>query len=123
MGFALENFDVIGAWREFDEAGNAVDPNGNYPGGVEFEGFADLRDWMAGRPNQFAHTLTEKLMTYALGRRVDYYDQPVVRRIVREIAEQDYSWSSLVVAIVTSEPFLMSRAADASGNTSLSARN
>ena len=123
LGFALENFDVIGAWREFDEAGNAVDPNGNYPGGVEFEGFADLRDWMAGRPDQFAHTLTEKLMTYALGRRVDYYDQPIVRRIVREIAEQDYSWSALVVAIVTSEPFLMSRAADSSGNTNLSARN
>ncbi|MCB1669845.1 MAG: DUF1592 domain-containing protein [Gammaproteobacteria bacterium] len=111
LGFALENFDVIGAWREFDEAGNAVDPKGNYPGGVEFSGFADLRDWMAGRPDQFAHTLTEKLMTYALGRRVDYYDQPVIRRIVREIAAQNYSWSSLVVAIVTSEPFLMSRAA------------
>ncbi|MBT8147333.1 MAG: DUF1585 domain-containing protein, partial [Gammaproteobacteria bacterium] len=99
------------------------DPNGNYPGGVEFEGFADPRDWMAGRPNQFTHTVTEKLMTYALGRRVDYYDQPVVRRIVREIAEQDYSWSSLVVAIVTSEPFLMSQAAEPSGNTNLSAQN
>jgi mono/diheme cytochrome c family protein len=111
LGFALENFDVIGAWREFDEAGNAVDPNGNYPGGVEFEGFADLRDWMTGRPDQFAHTLTEKLMTYALGRRVDYYDQPVIRRIVREMAEQDYSWSSLVLGIVTSEPFLMSQVA------------
>jgi len=111
LGFALENFDVIGAWREFDEAGNAVDPNGNYPGGVEFEGFADLRDWMVGRPDQFAHTLTEKLMTYALGRRVDYYDQPVIRRIVREMSEQDYSWSSLVLGIVTSEPFLMSQVA------------
>jgi len=111
LGFALENFDVIGAWREFDEAGNAVDPNGNYPGGVEFEGFADLRDWMVGRPDQFAHTLTEKLMTYALGRRVDYYDQPVIRRIVREMSEQDYSWSSLILGIVTSEPFLMSQVA------------
>jgi len=123
LGFALENFDVIGAWREYDEAGNVVDPNGNYPGGVEFEGFADLRDWMAGRPDQFAHTLTEKLMTYALGRRVDYYDQPVVRRIVRDIAEQDYSWSSLILAIVTSEPFLMSQAAEPAANTNLSARN
>ena len=123
LGFALENFDVIGAWRDFDETGNAVDPNGNYPGGVEFEGFADLRDWMAGRPNQFAHTLTEKLMTYALGRRVDYYDQPVIRRIVREIAEQDYGWSSLVLAIVTSEPFLMSQGPDGTGGTNLSARN
>lgn len=111
LGFALENFDVIGAWREFDEGGNPVDADGNYPGGVEFEGFADLRDWMVGRPDRFAHTLTEKLMTYALGRRVEYYDQPVVRRIVRDIAEQDYRWSALVTAIVTSEPFLLSRAA------------
>jgi hypothetical protein len=66
---------------------------------------------MVGRPDQFAHTLTEKLMTYALGRRVDYYDQPVIRRIVREMSEQDYSWSSLVLGIVTSEPFLMSQVA------------
>ena len=84
LGFALENFDVIGAWREFDETGNAVDPIGNYPGGVEFAGFADLRGWMLDRPERFAHTVTEKLMTYALGRRVEYYDQPVIRRIVRE---------------------------------------
>lgn len=112
LGFALENFDVIGGWRDYDEVGNRVDPNGNYPGGVEFDGFADLRDWMASRPDRFAHTLTEKLLTYALGRRVEYYDQPVVRRIVRDIAEQDYRWSALIVAIATSEPFLQSRAAD-----------
>ncbi len=123
LGFALENFDVIGAWREFDEVGIPVDANGNYPGGVEFGGFADLRDWMVGRPDQFAHTLTEKLMTYALGRRVEYYDQPVVRRIVRDIASQGYSWSSLVVAIVTSEPFLTSRAADPTGRSSADTRN
>ena len=100
---------VEASWREFDEMGNAVDPDGNYPGGVEFSGFADLRDWMANRPQQFAHTLTEKLMTYALGRRVEYYDQPVIRRIVREAADKDFSWSSLIVGIVTSEPFLMRR--------------
>ena len=109
LGFALENFDVIGAWRDFDEAGNPVDPNGNYPGGVEFSGFADLRGWMLDRPEQFAHTVTEKLMTYALGRRVEYYDQPVIRRIVREAAEQDYRWSAIVLGIVQSEPFRMSR--------------
>ncbi len=107
LGFALENFDVIGAWRDFDEAGNPVDPNGNYPGGVEFGGFADLRDWMLDRPDQFAHTVTEKLMTYALGRRVEYYDQPVIRRIVREAAGQDYRWSAIVLGIVQSEPFRM----------------
>lgn len=111
IGFALENFDVIGAWREFDEAGNPVDPNGNYPGGVEFKGFADLRDWMLERPARFAHTLTEKLMTYALGRRVEYYDQPVIRQIVRDAAEEDYRWSAIVLGIATSPPFTMSQAA------------
>jgi Protein of unknown function (DUF1592)/Protein of unknown function (DUF1588)/Protein of unknown function (DUF1585)/Protein of unknown function (DUF1587)/Protein of unknown function (DUF1595) len=109
LGFALENFDVIGGWREFDETGNAVDPNGNYPGGVEFAGFADLRDWMLGRPDQFAHTVTEKLMTYALGRRVEYYDQPIIRQIVRNAAVADYNWSSLVLGIVESPQFQMSR--------------
>ena len=108
LGFALENFDVIGKWREFDEMGNPVDPLGTYPGGVEFAGFADLRDWMIGRPDQFAHTLVEKLMTYALGRRIDYYDQPTIREIVRQSATDDYSWSSLVLGIVTSPAFTQS---------------
>jgi mono/diheme cytochrome c family protein len=108
LGFALENFDVIGGWREHDEVGNPVDPDGSYPGGVEFSGFADLRDWMMDRPEQFSHTLTEKLMTYALGRRVEYYDQPVIRKIVSDAADQNYSWSSLITGIVKSPPFIMS---------------
>ena len=112
LGFALENFDVIGAWREYDEGGNPVDTNGTYPGGVVFAGFGDLREWMLGRPERFAHTLTEKLMTYALGRRVEYYDQPAIRQIVRTAAEQNYSWSSLIIGIVESPPFLMSITAD-----------
>ena len=115
LGFALENFDVIGAWREYDEGGNPVDPNGTYPGGVEFAGFADLREWLMERPERFAHTLTEKLMTYALGRRVEYYDQPAIRQIVRTAADQNYSWSSLVLGIVESPPFLMSITADSAG--------
>ena len=110
LGFALENFDVIGTWREFDEVGNPVDPNGNYPGGVEFSGFSDLRDWMLSRPEQFAHTLTEKLMTYALGRRVEYYDQPVIRQIVREASEEEYKWSSIILGIVNSPAFTSSMA-------------
>ncbi len=115
IGFALENFDVIGAWRDFDEVGNPVDPNGNYPGGVEFSGFADLRDWMLERPEQFAHTLTEKLMTYALGRRVEYFDQPVIRQIVRDAAEQNFRWSAIVLGIATSPSFTMSQAGDTVG--------
>lgn len=108
LGFALENFDVIGAWRDFDEGGNPVDPYGTYPGGVEFAGFADLRDWMLGRPERFSHTLTEKLMAYALGHRVEYYDQPAIREIVRQAAADDYSWSSIVLGIVQSPSFRMS---------------
>jgi len=101
---------VIGAWREFDEAGNPGDAAGNYPGGVEFGGFADLRDWMLERPERFAHTLTEKLMTYALGRRVEHYDQPVIRQIVRDAAAEDYRWSAIVMGIAASPAFTMSRA-------------
>ena len=108
LGFALENYDVIGGWRTFDEGGNPVDPRGTYPGGVEFGGFSDLRAWMLERPERFAHTLTEKLMSYALGRRIEYYDQPSIREIVRSAAEEDYTWSSLVVGITRSPAFLMS---------------
>lgn len=105
LGFALENFDVIGKWRDFDEVGNPVDPKGSYPGGVEFAGFTDLREWMLNRPDQFAHTLTEKLMTYALGRRIEYYDQPIIREIVRNAAKNDYRWSSIILGIVNSPAF------------------
>ena len=111
LGFALENYDVIGAWREFDEIGNPVDVDGSYPGGVQFSGFADLRHWMTGRPDQFTHTLVEKLMTYALGRRLEFYDQPTIRDIVRQGAADNYSWSSLVLGIVESPAFTSSMAA------------
>ena len=110
LGFALENYDVIGGWRNFDEGGNPVDPRGTYPGGVEFGGFSDLRAWMLERPERFAHTLTEKLMAYALGRRIEYHDQPSIRQIVRTAAEEDFTWSSLVVGITGSPAFLMSTA-------------
>ena len=110
LGFALENFDAIGGWRTVDEAGHPVDPRGAWVGGGEFAGFADLREWFVNRPERFVHTLTEKLMTYALGRRVEYYDQPSVRKIVRDAAADDYRWSSLVLGIVTSPPFLISTA-------------
>ena len=116
LGFALENFDVIGAWREFDD----FDPDGSYPGGFEFNGFSDLRDWMLDRPEQFAHTLTEKLMTYALGRRVEYFDQPVIRQIVRNAAQNDYRWSSILLGIVSSPTFMMSRAPNTLGVASAS---
>lgn len=110
LGFALENFDVIGGWRTADEAGHPVDARASWPAGEEFEGFTGLRDWLLARPASFAETVTEKLMTYALGRRLDFYDRPAVRRIVQDAAEHGYSWSSLVLGIVESPAFTMSTA-------------
>ena len=111
LGFALENFDVIGGWRTFDEGGHPVDARGSYPGGVEFEGFPDLREWLLDQPERFAHTLTEKLMAYALGRGIEYYDQPSIREIVSSAETEDYRWSSVVLGIVRSPAFRMSTAA------------
>jgi hypothetical protein len=113
LGFALENFDVIGGWRTVDEAGRAVDASGATIGGAAFEGLAGLRALLLGEPEQFPRTVTEKLMAYALGRRLEYYDRPAVRQIVREAAGQDYRWSALVSGIVRSPTFAM-RAARAS---------
>jgi hypothetical protein len=115
LGFALENFDVIGGWRTLDEGGIEIDSDGSYPGGVEFKGFSDLREWMLDRPEQFVHTLTEKLMAYALGRKVEYFDQPTIRHIVDSAAAENYSWSSLVWGIVNSPAFLMNSTATTSG--------
>ncbi len=85
LGFALENFDAIGAWRVKDrEAGAAIDSSGQLADGTVVNGPVDLRDALLAEPTQFVQTLTEKLMIYALGRSVEYYDMPAVRRIVRD---------------------------------------
>jgi len=107
LGFALENFDVIGGWRTIDEAGKPVDASGATPGGAKLDGLSGLRNLLLAEPDQFPRTLTEKLMSYALGRRLEYYDRPSVRNIVRGAAAQDYRWSSLVLGIVQSPAFLM----------------
>ena len=106
LGFALENFDVIGGWRSIDESGQPVDARGTTVSGATVEGLAGLRALLLKRPEQFPRTLTEKLMAYALGRRLEYYDRPAVRRIVRDAAAHDYRWSSLVAGIVKSPGFL-----------------
>ena len=111
LGFTLENFDVIGGWRTIDEAGKAVDPSGTTAGGVKVEGLAGLRQLLLAQPEQFPRTFTEKLMAYALGRRIEYYDKPAVRKIVRDAAAHDYRWSSIILGIVESPPFLMRAAA------------
>jgi mono/diheme cytochrome c family protein len=111
LGFALENFDVIGGWRTLDEAGKPVDSAGTTLGGATIEGLNGLRSVLLERREQFPRTVTEKLLAYALGRKVEYYDRPGVRQIVREAASHDYRWSSLILGIVRSPAFQMRRGA------------
>lgn len=106
IGFALENFDPVGAWRT-QEPGGPVDASGQLADGTKVDGVVSLRQALIKRPELFANTLTEKLLTYALGRGLAYYDMPVVRGIVRDSAQQDYRFSSIVLGIVRSVPFQM----------------
>lgn len=106
LGFALENFDAIGGWRTIDEAGKPVDSNAVTASGTKVDGLAGLRALLLDQPEQFPRTVTEKLMAYALGRRLEYYDKPAVRKIVRDAAAQQYRWSSLIMGIVESPAFL-----------------
>jgi len=108
LGFALENFDGIGKWRTM-EGGLKIDASGVTPDGAPLNGPADLRDYLMSHTDQFATTVTEKLLTYALGRGVEEYDRPIIRKIVRETAADNYKWSTLVIAIAKSTPFQMRR--------------
>jgi hypothetical protein len=108
LGYALENFDAVGRWRDKDrEAGTAIDSSGVLVDGTAVDGPVALRQALVERPEQFVQTLTERLMTYALGRSLDYRDMPTVRRIVREAAAENYRFSAIVLGIVTSDQFLM----------------
>jgi len=107
LGFSLENFDAIGGWRTVDESGKPVDATGTTVSGAKLEGLSGLRALLLEQPEQFPRTVTEKLLAYAVGRRLDYYDRPAVRTIVRNAAAQDYRWSSLILGIVKSATFLM----------------
>jgi hypothetical protein len=106
LGFALENFDVIGGWRNVDELGKPIDASGATASGAKIDGLAGLRALLLDRPEQFPRTVTEKLMAYGLGRRLEYYDRPAVRKIVRDAAASDYRWSSIILGIVESPNFL-----------------
>jgi hypothetical protein len=114
LGFALENYDVIGGWRTKDEAGQPVDAKGATADGVEFEGLAGLRGMLLEERQLFPRTVTEKLLAYALGRRLEHFDRPAVRQIVRNAAAQDYRWSSILLGIVQSPAFLMGNSQAAS---------
>lgn len=106
LGFALESFDALGGWRGIDEKGNDVDDLGRWPSGEDISSFSGLRAMLVEHDEQFARTVAGKLMSYALGRPTEYYDQPAVRKIVREAEAEDYSWSSIITGIVESAQFL-----------------
>jgi hypothetical protein len=108
LGLALENFDGIGKFRNLDESGAPIDASGALPDGTKFAGADGLKRALLGS-DRFVTTLTEKMLTYALGRGVDYYDAPAVRAIVRDAARNDYRFASLIRGIVLSAPFQMRR--------------
>jgi mono/diheme cytochrome c family protein len=109
LGLSLENFDMVGRWREVDEALVPIDASGTLPDGTRFDGPAGLRAMLMSDPDRFVRTVTEKLLTYALGRGLEHYDMPAVRKIVRDAAKTNYRASSLIVGVVNSRPFLMRR--------------
>jgi hypothetical protein len=111
LGLALENYDAIGAWRTKGETDLPIDASGALPDGTRFEGPTGLRALLLEHKTQFVGTLTEKLLSYALGRPLEYYDRPIIRKILRDAASDDYSWSAIVLGIVKSTPFGMRRAA------------
>lgn len=108
LGFALENFDPLGRWRDKDGE-HAIDSSGKLPGGESFAGPAELKTILLSKRELFARCLTEKMLTYALGRGLEYYDRPAVNRIVKSIEKDEYRFSALVEEIVTSEPFVHRR--------------
>ena len=106
LGFALENFDVDGTWRDVDrESGRPIDASGLLPDGSKIAGPEELREALLARPEQFVQTFVEKLLAYALGRSTEWYDMPAVREVVRQSAADDYRFSAVVMGIVQSVPF------------------
>jgi hypothetical protein len=109
LGLALENFDAIGRWRTLGESSAPVDASGVLPDGTRFVGPGGLRDSLVSS-DRFVATLTEKLLTYALGRGLEYSDAPAVRAILRDAARDDYHLQTLITGVVQSQPFRMRRA-------------
>ena len=106
IGFAMENFDAIGKWRAID-AGRPIDTSGAFPDGTSFDGVGGLKKVLLKQSDQFVNTVAERLLMYAIGRNLQYYDQPSVRAIVREASASQYTMPSLVMAVVKSKPFQM----------------
>jgi hypothetical protein len=110
VGFALENFNAVGQWRDSEVDGQPVDASGAIPGAGEFRGIDGLENALLARPELVVGALTENLMTFALGRGVEYFDAPSIRKIVRNSKKDGYRFSSLILGIVESAPFQMRRA-------------
>ncbi len=106
IGFAMENFDAVGKWRERD-AGLLLIRSGVFPDGSKFDGVAGLKKTLLRHPDEFVGTVAEKLLMYAIGRNVQFFDAPAVRMIVRGSARSNYTFGSLVAEVVKSTPFQM----------------
>ena len=107
IGFAMEQFDAIGRFRARDARGNPIDASGQLANGRPIDGIAGLREALVDQPESFVHTFAEKMLTYAIGRGLEYYDMPTVRAIVDNAADEDYRFSAIVLEIVNSAPFRM----------------
>jgi hypothetical protein len=113
IGFSLENFDAVGRWRNVELfAGTPIDASGSLADGTKLAGPSDLRAALLRNPEQFVQTFTQKLMTFGLGRRLEYYDMPTVRKIVHSAAADNYRFSSLVMGIVSSDAFRLEKVID-----------
>jgi hypothetical protein len=125
IGLSIENFDAVGRWRNRSEGDTPIDAAGGLPSGATFEGVSGLKRALLARPDLFASTVTEKLLTYALGRGLDSYDGPAVRAITREARNEDYRFSTLILGVVKSAPFQMrmSAAREAQGRQAAASSN
>jgi hypothetical protein len=122
LGFSLENFDAVGKWRTASD-GAPIDPSAVFPDGTRFEGIAGLRALMVARQEDFVRTFGGKLLAYAIGRGLDHHDAPAVRRIARDAAPANYSWSAIITGIVKSTPFSMAVAGGEAGKATAAARD
>jgi hypothetical protein len=107
LGFALENFDAIGEWRNIYSSGAPIDAKAELPDGTAFDGPTELRKVLLDHSDEFLTTMTERLLTYAVGRGLEAYDAPAIRQVKRQAARDDYRFESLIQGIVTSTPFQM----------------
>jgi hypothetical protein len=106
IGFGFENFDAVGAWRDKD-GDYPIDPSGELPDGQKFQGPSELKAILKGKKELFARSLAEKMLTYATGRGVEYYDKCAVDKIVEALAKNEFRFSTLLVETIKSEPFQM----------------